>query len=207
MLLNTVILAFLFMSTQFCMLPDIPGKADGGANNQVLKYEVVRNGKVIGHMESSRHDHDAVSEYHTESSVEVSIVVQLSIYTKVTGVFSHGQLVTGTALRKVNNSTRVNTKINYQKDRYVIDDEGQRTELREKINYSSACLMHVEPKGLSRIFSESYKRFIPIREVRQHYYELQLPDGNKNFYSYADGICIGAEVNTNLSKAFFRIKK
>ena len=102
---------------------------------------------------------------------------------------------------------RVNAKIVLQKDKYVIQDDDERSELNEKILYTSACLMHLEPVGLKRIFSENFKKFVPVRELRPHYYELRLPDGNKNYYSYANGTCIGAEVNTNLSKAFFRLKK
>lgn len=175
--------------------------------DQVLRYDVIRNDKVIGHMESVQKLRGNSTEYHTESSVHVNLVVTLSIYTRVTGYFQNGYLVSGSAIRKVNNSTRVNTRISLQKDRYLIEDEDHRSELREKISYTSACLMHIEPKGMNRLFSEAYRKFIPIKELRPHYYELQLPDGNRNYYTYSNGICIGAEVNTNLSKAFFRLKK
>jgi hypothetical protein len=173
----------------------------------ILKYEVVRNDKVIGKMEAVKRDRGNMIEYQMESFVSVSLIIQLSIYTKVVGVFHQGQLVSGSVIRKVNDNTKVNAKIILQNDRYLIQEEDERSELNEKIMYTSACLMHLEPIGLKRIFSENYKKFVAVRELRPHYYELQLPDGNKNFYSYANGICIGAEVNTNLSKAFFRLKK
>jgi len=173
----------------------------------ILKYEIVRNDKVIGKMEAVKRDKGNMIEYQMESFVSVSLIVQLSIYTKVVGVFHQGQLVSGSVIRKVNDNTKVNAKIILQNDRYLIQEEDERSELNEKIMYTSACLMHLEPVGLKRIFSENYKKFVTVRELRPHYYELQLPDGNKNFYSYANGICIGAEVNTNLSKAFFRLKK
>lgn len=66
--------------------------------------------------------------------------------------------------------------------------------------------MHEEPINLQKIFSENYKRFIPIKAIKPHQYELQLPDGNRNFYTYANGICVSAEVNTTLSTVFFRLK-
>jgi hypothetical protein len=173
----------------------------------VLKYEVIRNDKVIGHMESVMREKAGSSEYITESSVSINLIFQLSIFTKVIGIFHDGQLVSGSVLRRVNGSARANATIIFQKDRYVIQEDGERMELHEKIPYTTACLMHVEPAAYKRIFSENYKKFIPIKQLRPHFYELSLPDGNKNFYTYANGICIGAEVNTNLSKAFFRLKK
>lgn len=172
-----------------------------------LTYEVIRNNKVIGVMRSARIQKGTLTEYVTESSVHVSIVVDLAIYTKVTGIYNQGQLISGSVLRKVNNSTRVNSRIHWSQDVYKIEDDGKQLEIREKIRYASSCLMHVEPVGLTQIYSEANKQMIPIRQLKPHQYELQLPDGNKNFYTYADGICVAAEVNTSLSKAFFRLKK
>lgn len=172
-----------------------------------LQYDVIRNNKVIGHMQAIRTSKGSFTEYQTESSVKVSLVIELAIYTKVTGIFGQGQLISGSVIRRVNSSDKVNATIHWQKDKYVIEEDGEKMTLPEKIAYSSACLMHVEPVGLTRIFSEANKKFIPIRQLKPHQYELQLPDGNKNFYTYVDGICVSAEVNTTLSKAFFRLKK
>jgi hypothetical protein len=172
-----------------------------------LQYEVIRNNKVIGQMQAIRVNKGSYTEYFTESSVKVSVVIDLVIYTKVTAIFGQGQLISGTVLRRVNSSNKVNATIQWQKDRYVIEEDGEKMTVPEKILYASACLMHVEPVGLTRIFSEAYKKFIPIRQLKPHQYELQLPDGNKNYYSYANGVCVSAEVNTTLSKAFFRLKK
>lgn len=183
--------------------PEVKNTSD----QSVLRYDVVRNSKVIGQMEAIRKVKGSMVEYQVESSVTVNVVIQLSIFTRVVGVFHQGQLITGSVIRKVNDNTRVNAKIILQNDRYVIQEDDEKSELREKIGYTTACLMHMEPIGLNRIFSENYKKFIPIRQLSPHHYELQLPDGNKNFYTYANGICIGAEVNTNISKAFFRLKK
>ncbi|MGB4770312.1 MAG: DUF6134 family protein [Chitinophagaceae bacterium] len=172
-----------------------------------LQYDVIRNNKVIGHMQAIRTSKGSFTEYLTESSVKVSVVIELAIYTKVIGIFGQGQLISGSVIRRVNSSDKVNATIRWQKDKYVIEEDGEKMTVPEKISYSSACLMHVEPVGLTRIFSEASKKFIPIRQFKPHQYELQLPDGNKNFYSYSDGVCVSAEVNTTLSKAFFRLKK
>lgn len=158
-------------------------------------------------MQAVRMSKGSYTEYLTESSVKVSVIVELAIYTKVIGVFGQGQLLSGSVVRRVNSSNKVNATITWQKDKYVIEEDGEKLTITEKIPYASACLMHIEPVGLTRIFSEANKKFIPIRQLKPHQYELQLPDGNKNYYTYADGVCVSAEVNTTLSKAFFRLKK
>ena len=44
--------------------------------------------------------------------------------------------------------------------------------------------MYVEPVKKQYIFSENFPRFIPVKEVAPHKYELVLPGGHNNFYTY-----------------------
>ena len=171
-----------------------------------LHYEVIRNGKVIGYLDAMRNGDGPIVEYSMESNVKISLLMDFALYSKVFGSFNNGILTSGSIIRRVNGKDKANAIITWQKDRYLIKDMEEIIELKEKITYTSACLMHEEPSNLQRIFSENFKRFIPIRAIKPHQYELQLPDGNRNFYTYENGICISAEVNTTLSTAYFRLK-
>ena len=171
-----------------------------------LHYEVIRNGKVIGYLDAMRNGNGPIVEYSMESNVKISLLMDFALYSKVFGSFNNGILTSGSIIRRVNGKDKANAIITWQKDRYLIKDMEESIELKEKITYTSACLMHEEPAHLQKIFSENFKRFIPIRAIKPHQYELQLPDGNRNFYTYENGICISAEVNTTLSTAYFRLK-
>ena len=171
-----------------------------------LHYEVLRKGKVIGYLDAMKKDNGSIVEYSMESNVKISLLMDFALYSKVFGSFNNGILTSGSIIRRVNGKDKANSKITWQNDRYLIQDKDESIELREKITYTTACLMHEEPVNLQRIFSENYKRFIPIKLVKPHQYELLLPDGNRNFYTYANGICVSAEVNTTLSTAYFRLK-
>lgn len=171
-----------------------------------LHYEVVRNGKVIGYLDAMRNGNGPIVEYSMESNVKISLLMDFELYSKVFGSFNNGILTSGSIIRRINGKDKANASITWQKDRYLIKDKEESIELKEKITYTTACLMHEEPANLERIFSENFKRFIPIRAIKPHQYELKLPDGNRNFYTYANGICVSAEVNTTLSTAYFRLK-
>jgi len=175
--------------------------------NTKLTYDVIRNGDVIGYLQASKASNGNQVDFINESSVSVRVLMSFSMYSKVTGAFRNGMLISGSALRNVNGHNKVKTEILWQNSHYVLNEDGGQRLIHEKINYTTACLFNQEPVGLTRIFSENFGKFITIKEVRPHYYELHLPDGNKNYYSYANGICTGAEVNTNFTKAFFRLKK
>jgi hypothetical protein len=171
-----------------------------------LQYEVLRNGKVIGYLDAVKKDKGTTVEYIMESNVKVSILMDFSLYSKVSGSFYNGMLTFGSIIRRVNGHDKANSMITWHNDRYLIQDKDASIELKEKITYTTACLMHDEPVNRQRIFSENFKRFIPIKAIKPHEYELQLPDGNRNFYTYANGICVSAEVNTTLTTAYFRLK-
>jgi hypothetical protein len=179
----------------------------GRAVNTRLNYDVIRNGNVIGYLHATRSSSGDQVDYVTESSVNVRLLMSFSMYSKVTGSFTNGMLINGTAVRKLNGHNKVNMVIQWKSNYYLLKEDDEQTEIREKITYTTACLFNEEPVGITRIFSENFGKFITLKEVRPHYYELHLPDGNKNYYSYANGICTGAEVNTNFTKAFFRLKK
>ncbi len=175
--------------------------------NGSLHYEVIRNGDVIGDLYANKGLNGSNMDYSTESTVRIKMLMTFSLYSKVTGSFRNGVLVSGSALRKVNGKDRVNTVISWDVNHYLIKEDDERHEVKEQILYTTARLYHDEPTGVTTVFSENFRKFITLKELKPHYYELKLPDGNSNFYSYANGICIGAEVNTNFSKAFFRLKK
>ncbi len=175
--------------------------------NGSLHYEVIRNGDVIGDLYANKGLNGSNMDYSTESTVRIKMLMTFSLYSKVTGSFRNGVLVSGSALRKVNGKDRVNTVISWDVNHYLVKEDDERQEVKEQILYTTARLYHDEPTGVTTVFSENFRKFIPLKELKPHYYELKLPDGNSNFYSYANGICIGAEVNTNFSKAFFRLKK
>jgi hypothetical protein len=171
-----------------------------------LRYDVIRNGKVIGYLDAIRKDQGGTVEYSMESNVKVSMLLDFSLYSKVLGSFSNGFLTYGSIIRRVNGHDKANARITWHNDRYLIQDKDESIELKEKITYTTACLMHDEPINRLRIFSENFKRFIPIKAIKPHQYELQLPDGNRNYYTYSNGICVSAEVNTTLTTAYFRLK-
>ena len=171
-----------------------------------LHYEVLRNGKVIGYLDALRKDNGTIVEYIMESNVKITLLMDFALYSKVLGTFNNGVLTSGSIIRRLNGKDKANSKITWQTDHYVIQDKDESIMIKEKITYTTACLMHEEPVNQLRIFSENFKRFIPIKAIKPHQYELQLPDGNRNYYTYANGVCVSAEVNTTLSTAYFRLK-
>lgn len=173
---------------------------------QTLVYDVIKGKKVIGTLISSKITQGNITEFAIESKVSIDMILAFRIYSRVTGVYRDGVLIDGKILRKVNDNEKANAHIFWATDKYFIEEDKKLEEFRQRIYYSSACLMHWEPVGFSWVYSENYKKMIPIKLAGPHKYMLLLPDGNKNYYTYQNGVCVEAEVNTNLSTAIFRLK-
>jgi len=172
-----------------------------------LEYGVERNGDVIGQILAVKKVEGTRISYTMESNVVVRLLLTFNMYSRVSGTFQNGLLQDGSVIRRINGKDRANARITRTDDQYLIEDREQKQRFRETIYYSTARMMHDEPLGVTRIFSENYRKFIPVREVRPHYYEIVLPDGNRNYYTYVNGICTRAEINTGFSRALFRLKR
>ncbi|WP_336514054.1 DUF6134 family protein [Pollutibacter soli] len=173
-----------------------------------LYYDVLKNNTVIGQIHAVKKNNSAATEYIIESNVNLEMmVVDFKIYSIVRAAFSEGQLLQSSLVRKVNGKEKVNLKINRSDDKYILHEASSVKTISEKILYTTACLMSMEPLNIVRIFSENLKQFITVKMVKPHMYELQLPDGNKHTYYYENGICVWAKVSTSISDAMFRLKR
>lgn len=171
---------------------------------QQAHYHVIKGSKVVGHMWCSKLEKNGVVEYTTESNVNISLLVDISIYNKIQSSFINGVLQDGSMQRKVNGKQKSNTHIAWNKDKYLITTTEDSDELKLKIYFTTGCLMYVEPENLKEIYSENFRQFISVKQVAPHKYAIQLPDGKENYYTYKNGICVEVEVPTPLATVYIR---
>lgn len=171
---------------------------------QQAHYYVFKSNKVIGHMWCSRLEKNDIVEYTTESNVNISLLVDISIYNKVHSSFINGVLHIGTMQRKVNGKQKADTHIEWNKDKYLITTTEDSNELKLKIYFTTGCLMYVEPEHVKEIYSENFRQFVTIQQIAPHKYALHLPDGKDNYYTYKNGVCVEVEVPTALATVFIR---
>ena len=139
---------------------------------QQLNYEILKNGKPVGKLVSTQTVGDGTKEFITESDVSIEILFKIQVYTRVRSLFNNGLLFDGNFLRKVNGREKANAHIYWANDKYYIKGLNETEIFKSKIYYTTACLMHVEPEGLGRIFSEKGRRCSPIKPVGPHKYVL-----------------------------------
>ncbi|MFT3702082.1 MAG: hypothetical protein QM802_06920 [Agriterribacter sp.] len=177
------------------------------SNNYQLYYDIIKRDKVIGFMKCNRVEDGQTIEYINESSATFSILIDISVYSKLQSSFNNGILRDGKLVRMVNGKTKANKHVSWSNNQYLIDDDGKRTSLKSAINFTTACLMFSEPSGMKYIFSENFGKPVAIEETAPHIYALKLPDGNDNIYTYQNGKCVEVEVRTAVATVYIRPHK
>jgi len=143
----------------------------------------------------------------TESKINMTMLVSVDVYNKVSGLFVDGVLQKGGITRKVNGNTKADVQLTLDKGKYLINESGNVSSMQAVIRYSTACLMFIEPVNNKQVFSEVFKKFLVIRKISEHTYALQMPDGYQNIYTYKDGYCIEADVRSSVADLTIRLRK
>ncbi|MCC6288315.1 MAG: hypothetical protein IT249_10560 [Chitinophagaceae bacterium] len=174
---------------------------------QTLKYDIIRADKVVGIMNATMKKNNTNVEYVTESKINMTMLVSIDVYNKVSGIFVDGVLHNGGIIRKANGSVKADVQLTLDKGKYLINESGNVSSLQAVIKYSTACLMFNEPVNNKQVFSEVFKKFLSIKKLSEHTYALQMPDGYQNIYTYKDGYCIEADVKSSMADLLIRLKK
>ena len=77
--------------------------------------------------------------------------------------------------------------------------------MKRLIDYDLVCLYFREPVNITKVYSDTHGTFLNLRNIGPHKYELILPDGKKNIYTYQFGICTEVQVTQFFSKVYFKL--
>ncbi len=177
------------------------------ANAQQLQYAIQLKDETIGILSVKRFLRPARAEFLIESNIQVHKLIDMDITYRISTVFENGKLIHSTATQTANGRTNVNTTTKWDGRSYVVITQSSRTKLRETMIDFNLCSMYFsEPLNKKVIWSDSFGKWLPVKALGNHRYELSLPDGKKNFYQYSYGICSMVETEQLFSKVTFLLK-
>lgn len=175
---------------------------------QSYRYDVVLLGQTVGEVNAVCRNNNGQVDYTIKSKVQLRLIPGGNISTAIEASYANNILQHAVASRETGRDNKnKSTTTRKNTSGYEVILNGTRSQLREpSIRYSVACLFFTEPQNISRLFSETLGTFLPLASLGNHQYKLQMPDGNDNIYSYANGKLISVEVNQTLGKVYFKLK-
>lgn len=169
----------------------------GYAQNERM-YDVIRKGDNVGTLKASFSNTPLGQFFYIESRVKVWVVINIKIVYNQSNLYKNGLLQRAAMIRSVNGSTKVSNNILKHPLGYVcMNIDGDTTMVKDEIRHTIATLYFREPLDISRVYSENFLAFLPIKSTGPHTYELTLADGKKNFYTYSNGLCTKVQAETD----------
>ncbi|MDQ3537071.1 MAG: hypothetical protein M3421_15750 [Bacteroidota bacterium] len=174
---------------------------------QELNYTILWKNDSIGFLKANRGPSNNFVKYNIQSDVSVRFLAKVDMVYKFENIYSNGVLVKGTSSNFVNDKKRSFTLIKWDGKNYTAQVDDDEVSVPNKpIKFSMTSLYYKEPIGLNEIFSERFAVYCAINEISPHKYELTLPNGKKNYYTYKDGICTLVEVNHAIATFYFKLQ-
>ncbi|MBO9672803.1 MAG: hypothetical protein J7577_05125 [Sphingobacteriaceae bacterium] len=165
---------------------------------QQSKFNIKRNGEVIGEMYFQQKNEGENTYLTITSKVQTRFVFKINVETEDQAHFKNGKLLTSNVSRTVNGNARELKKTDWVNNRYQLKTGNKTNTLDQPISYNMMLLYIKEPLNISEIYSDNFQCFIPVQKSGAHQYRIKLPDGNYNDYHFENGICKLVVVNHSL---------
>src|SRR4029079_18149923 len=119
-----------------------------------------------------------------DSKTSISIFINFDVNVYQFNKYQNGKLTDALFIQSLNGRRKIHNRVQWTSNNYNIQKDGQNLLMDGAINYSVASLYFEEPVFIRKVFSENQLTMLSVHNVSVHCYEIQLPDGKKNYYSY-----------------------
>jgi hypothetical protein len=178
----------------------------GWSQSRNLRYDIHRQGEKVGELTLLQTTDNRKVTYNIESLVKVKMIMAFTIQSWEQSVYENELLQASSLRREVNGKQKASKTIRSSGSSLIVRNAGKEKELKNhQVKYSTHCLYTMEPKGLGRVFSDSYQQYIPILKLANQHYKVDFPDGASNEYFYENGICKRVMVKSTLFNAEFHL--
>lgn len=177
------------------------------ALSQSYEYQIFKGNKPIGNILTNKIEKGSLTEFSIESNATFRIIFEFSTQFKFETSFSDGKLCRSFTKNMLNDSERESTEITWESGKYKITKDNDEVSFLDikRPQYAMANLYYQEPVEVHEVFSERFGEYLPIKNIGSKQYELTLPDGKTNIYTYKDGRCSEVKVNHMLATLYFKL--
>jgi hypothetical protein len=190
-------IAFILISTQHSHL----------VLAQTQKYQIYKGHKAIGILKTKKVEIGNSTSYYIESDATFRVIFEFNTQFKFETFFTDGNLCKSFAHNTLNDSERESTLINWESNKYKIIKDGKDPSILNinRPTYSMASMYYEEPGTRTEVFSERFGEYLAVKNISNAQYELTMPDGRHNIYTYKNGRCSEVEVDHMLATLYFKI--
>ncbi|MBU2915635.1 MULTISPECIES: DUF6134 family protein [Reichenbachiella] len=173
---------------------------------QVLHYEIVKGGDVIGEMVAKKEISGKQMVYSISSVTNFRMLVKLRVDYNLTETYEGGVLKSGHAISTLNGAVQKESKVERRANNYHIERGSDYvTYPAAEIRYSIPEIYFTEPVAQTKVFSQVFGDDLIIERLGNHQYQLDSEDG-RNTYTYTRGVCSEVKVSRSYATFYIRLK-
>lgn len=169
---------------------------------QTHNYEIRFSNHVIGNVTAHCKVNGATRNISIQSKVDMKLLAKFNL--DISCDFDNNILIRSKVIRSSGKDADNKTIITQREAKnYSIVLNGTRSVLNTtEIVHSVGEMYFVEPRQITKIFSETLGIFLTLNSLGNGHYELILPEGKKNVYKYEKGTLVQVEISQALGKAY-----
>lgn len=175
---------------------------------EVLRYTVMHRDDAVGQLQIERTVSNNETHYRFESNVALQMIMKIRVYDMMDVTFQGNVLTKAYLYRTLNDKVKVRNLVLWDGTRYKVSDRDNKIKtITHPIYFTTASLYYVEPDQIKHLYSEKFQEMIPVTPAGSNRYRLDLPNGNRVFYSYQNGRCSLVEAQTEWADIRFVLKE
>lgn len=172
---------------------------------QKLKYTIRLKDELVGNMTAQR-SQKPTTTIRINSLISVEKMIKIEFQYIMESTYAKGKLLVSKTIQRINGQEQVNTSTTLDENRYrVVTKSGNSTYNSSAIHFNLCRMYFEEPAGIKEVWSDTFGKMLPLKPAGKNRYELVLPDGKSNFYTYHKGICTLVETETPMGKVTFQL--
>lgn len=191
----------------FIVLTSIKSEAWTIVNNpfpstQSITYKVIKKDNVIGKITIDQYLEGNKVKYEINSEIKAQFIFKVHVIGKELSIFENGMLVYSKIFRQLNDKVKVDKALRYydQKGYHLETIDGNDRPKLKEIRENLVTLFFKEPKNIKYVFCDNQTEMVPVKQIGEGVYRVQITNSKYNIYHYEQGRCIKVEAFSSLFK-------
>lgn len=158
------------------------------ANVNQHTYNVTLDGKPIGTYNVHRTDIGESSTYRVETTTAAGLIRPIEHTFVMMSSYNNSKLISSDLKTWVNQELESSSVLQWDGSQYIQQQGEKLTEICcEAVDFSSATIFFNEPVNRTTLFYEKYGMDLKVEKVADHTYEVEIPNGGVERYTYKKG--------------------
>jgi heme oxygenase len=153
-------------------------------------FQIYLGRKNVGYLNIIHTRGSEKSRIQVHSEVEARFIFKYTAFGRETYEYRNDTLMHSDVFRKVNNRISLQqTLIKHPEGYRYSDQKSNRILPIPVVRLNMTRLFVQEPSTEERVFSDRFTQWIPIKRLGKHQYQVELPNGSDNIFTYEKGKC------------------